>query len=434
MRLRAKPKVCLILLFVSTLIAVQFAQSQTFQVGDVFGSVGNSQVNWYHPDGTLVKTLITTPNTDSSGFTTGMAFDKAGNLYVTNFTKGKIAKLDNAGNFIGILPTAGLLAPESLVFDKAGNLYVGQAGSKDILKLDGSGNLLSVFSTTNVDNFGTDGTDWIELGADQHTLLFTSEAPVIQSFDTVNNLQNPPFASLVSQQSAFALRLLPSGNLLVAHGSTVDMIDPTGTTVRTYDLGGGNSGLFGLNLDPDGIHFWTSDFHNGEIFQVRIDTGAVEKTIATGAFGGLFGVAVFGEQTAGAGGVTTTAFAAFKASLELRPAHHEFELEGSFTLGKGNNGLNFAIDDLTMVIGTKTFTIPKGSLTATLSGAFTFSGVINKQEIEVSVHPSATIPGKFSIEFEGPGDPTGGANPAPVTLTIGDDAGPTKAPVTVRLD
>ena len=111
MRLRAKPKVCLILLFVSTLIAVQFAQSQTFQVGDVFGSVGNSQVNWYHPDGTLVKTLITTPNTDSSGFTTGMAFDKAGNLYVTNFTKGNIAKLDNAGNFIGILPTAGLLAP-----------------------------------------------------------------------------------------------------------------------------------------------------------------------------------------------------------------------------------------------------------------------------------------------------------------------------------
>ncbi len=28
MRLRAKPKVCLILLFASTLIAVQFAQSQ----------------------------------------------------------------------------------------------------------------------------------------------------------------------------------------------------------------------------------------------------------------------------------------------------------------------------------------------------------------------------------------------------------------------
>ena len=104
-----------------------------------------------------------------------MAFDKAGNLYVTNFTKGKIAKLDNAGNFIGILPTAGLLAPESLVFDKAGNLYVGQAGSKDILKLDGSGNLLSVFSTTNVDNFGTDGTDWIELAqTNTHCCLLRS--------------------------------------------------------------------------------------------------------------------------------------------------------------------------------------------------------------------------------------------------------------------
>src|SRR5471030_3260109 len=95
MHLRVKPLVCLFLLFGLTLIA----HSQTFQVGDVFGSTGNGQVTWYHPDGTLVRILDTgIPGT----FTTGMAFDKASNLYVTNFSSGGVFKFDNAGNLIGL--------------------------------------------------------------------------------------------------------------------------------------------------------------------------------------------------------------------------------------------------------------------------------------------------------------------------------------------
>src|SRR5450432_1042361 len=130
MSLRTTLHVCVILLFACILVSP--AQAQTFQVGDVFGAVGNGQVNWYHPDGTLVKTL----DDLSGGFTTGMAFDKAGNLYVTNFSAGNVSKFDNTGTLIGNLPTAGFGAPESLVFDSAGNLFVGQANSGTISKLD----------------------------------------------------------------------------------------------------------------------------------------------------------------------------------------------------------------------------------------------------------------------------------------------------------
>ncbi len=56
--------------------------SPRFATGDVFIGVGNGQIQWRHPDGTLNATL----DTGLGGFTTGMAFDKLGNLYSTAFT------------------------------------------------------------------------------------------------------------------------------------------------------------------------------------------------------------------------------------------------------------------------------------------------------------------------------------------------------------
>src|SRR6516162_2048905 len=52
-----------------------------YTFGDVFVSVGNGQVVEFTPTGSVVQTL-----NDGSGsaFTTGSAFDSAGNLYVTN--------------------------------------------------------------------------------------------------------------------------------------------------------------------------------------------------------------------------------------------------------------------------------------------------------------------------------------------------------------
>jgi len=56
--------------------------STSFGIGDVFVAVGNGQVQWRLPDGTLNATL----DTGLGGYTTGMAFDKVpGDLYVTNF-------------------------------------------------------------------------------------------------------------------------------------------------------------------------------------------------------------------------------------------------------------------------------------------------------------------------------------------------------------
>ena len=67
-----------------SLIPPTEAAHTTFVDGDLFVSISNGQVQWHHADGTLNRTLTTA----AGGFTTGMAFDSAGNLYVTEWLAG----------------------------------------------------------------------------------------------------------------------------------------------------------------------------------------------------------------------------------------------------------------------------------------------------------------------------------------------------------
>ena len=67
--------------------------SSPFVKGNVFASVGSSTVDVFTPTGTLVCTLN---DTTGATFTTGSAFDAAGNFYVTNFS-GSVLKFNNSG-------------------------------------------------------------------------------------------------------------------------------------------------------------------------------------------------------------------------------------------------------------------------------------------------------------------------------------------------
>lgn len=64
--------------------------------GDVFASVGNGDVRHFSPTGLLKGTY----NIGAGGFTTGSAFDGAGNLYVTGFSANTLAQFDNSGNLL----------------------------------------------------------------------------------------------------------------------------------------------------------------------------------------------------------------------------------------------------------------------------------------------------------------------------------------------
>jgi len=260
-----------------------------FELGDVFAAIGSGQVAWFEPDGTLVGTL----NTVLGGFTTGMAFDEDGKLYVTNFSSSSVSVFDTDGTSLGTFGSGYTSSTESIVFDLAGDAYVGAAdGDREIRKFAAGGSSLGQFDVATESR----GSDWIDLAADQCTMYYTSEGSDVLRYDVCTNTQLSNFADdVLTGGAAYALRLLPGGGLLVANTADIKRLNASGAVVQTYDVTGVD-GWFALNLDPDGETFWSGSLTTEDFYRFDIDTGnLLTGPIASG--GDLFGLAVFGEIT-----------------------------------------------------------------------------------------------------------------------------------------
>lgn len=248
-----------------TFTVAQAGTSGLFASGDVFVAVTNGQVQWRRANGTLIQTL----STGESGILTGMTFDKDANLYVTGFLNDKIYRFSPAGTLLGTFGSGYNEHPESIVFDRAGNAYVGQAdGNRGILRFDAAGNLRASFAPARENR----GTDWVELAEDQCTLFYTSEGKAIKRFNVCTNAPLSDFVAALPGSNAFALRLLPSGGLIVGDREVIVRLDATGNVVRTYDAPGEDR-WFAINLDPDGTSFWSADQRTGNVYKFDLATG-----------------------------------------------------------------------------------------------------------------------------------------------------------------
>lgn len=279
--------------------APAFALNNPFQQGDVFAGIANGQIQRWSSAGVLQET-ITCPG---GGFTTGMAFDANGNLYVTMFTNNNICKVLKADSSSAIWATssAGNLNPESILFTGP-DVYVGHAGAfvignQDIDRFDLSGTLQQSYNVA----VGPRGSDWIDLATDGQTMFYTSEGSLVKRFDVSGGgAQLADFSNaLTGPGAAFAFRLLPGGGLIASDSTDIKRLDAAGNQIFTYDFAGQNA-WFSFNLDPDGTSFWAGDSFTGEIHKFDIGTGNHLQTINTGVGVGavqFFGVTVFGEIT-----------------------------------------------------------------------------------------------------------------------------------------
>jgi hypothetical protein len=288
--------------FVAVLGITSVAQAgSTYGVGDVFVAVGSGKVQEYTPTGTLVQTM----DTGLGGFTTGMGFDNAGNLYVTDFSS-NVSEFNNSGTLVNASFIGGgaQSTAESLAFGASGNIFVGDAGLNVINEYSSAGGSSPIHSTTALTQ--DRGTDWIDLQGDQQTVLYTSEGTSILSVNTATNLQNAAFATSLPGSTAYALREIPTGafagDVLVADSQNAYLVAPGGAIVKTYILPGNLGGDFALNLDPNGTDFWTSDFNSSQVWEVNIATGAIDNMWTTAITGSDFGLVVFGQITASGGG------------------------------------------------------------------------------------------------------------------------------------
>ncbi len=294
-------KIAVLAVLVLTLSLASVARAgSTYAIGDVFVAVTGTGVEEYTAAGTLVQT-INDPSVKSSGFITGMAFQNNGNLLVTGFTSGNVVQFDNAANLLNATWTTGAGTPESIAIDATGHVYVSSVAGAGIHEYNSTGGAAIGTSIA-----GT-RTDWIDLAADEHTMLYSDEGAVIHSVNVATNTKNPDFGNTTGTDG-FALRILPTtsafaGDVLVAAGNKSVLMSADGTTILKNYTGGGVTGLdFALNIDPNGTAFWTADT-DGHVAEFDIATGTVlQHWTAAGGSGETFGLVVFGQQTASGGG------------------------------------------------------------------------------------------------------------------------------------
>jgi len=270
----------------------------TWQVGDVFLGVANGSYQVRAPNGTLKETL----NAGASGYTTGCALDTDGNFYGTEFSNNIVRKYlgpgapHTASTFGG-----GHNTPESIVFDAAGNVYVGnvfgfvEAG---IRKFAPDGTFLQTIINTRVDFF--------DIAADQDTIYYTQEGVDIKAV-SISSGPLPNFTTGTAS-SAFALRILGDGGVLLADGGNVKRYNSAGAVIQTYDQSGEDT-WFSLNLDPNGTSFWAGNYGTANYYKFNIASGLVEAGPFNTGTGGstLFGICLLGELTVAVPTPTLTA-------------------------------------------------------------------------------------------------------------------------------
>lgn len=271
-------------------------------VGKDNGTTGK-KIRRYTTSGMFIDTWDDRMPNALGDIVTGLCFTPAGEVLATRFQwpgpilYGRLGTILDE-NFAG---TSSMSTHESCVYDRSGNVFIGVAGangapdsSVPIRKFDRYGNLIDTFVVPT----GTRGSDWIDLAGDQCTIYYTSEDTSVRRYNVCTRTALPVFANGLTPPYCYALRLRPNREVMVACQDAVHRLSPQGVNLRTYpraDIGETDpSGLFAMNLDPDGTSFWTAGALSGNVYHVDIESGAVLGSFNSGT-GGVSGLAVYDE-------------------------------------------------------------------------------------------------------------------------------------------
>ena len=325
-----------------TTTAVFSVPPQPFAQGQVFAGAAGGMIFVYSPTGTLVQVL---GSGNIGGNIGGIAFDSNGNLYAANPTAilanntGTVERFGSDGSGPTTFGTGPFgngyeSNPQSVVVSPTGEVYVAQAADRQsLLKFPAAGGPASQ------EFFPPDDTgpmQWIELLDDNSTMLYTTAGTIVKSFDVLDNIYHPDFAMNLPGPAAFSLREAADKTVFVADGDRIVRLSQGGTVINTYRAG---TGVYhSVNLDPDGVSFWTLEDVNGTMFRINMNTGAIITQFSTGvsltlnAFNGFEGgLAVFGQPQSGGADVQLT--------MSASPSPATLNSPLTYTIVVKNNGL-----------------------------------------------------------------------------------------------
>lgn len=347
------------------------AWAAALTTGNLIVSGTPATVKEITPTGTLVQTL---PNAGPGSSTTGMCFDAAGGLLVTLFDNGTIAQYNTTG---GLVTSAFITAPgspEACVRDSSGNFYVTSVtGVAAIRKYSSTGALLQSY-------LPGARSDWLDLAADNCTMYYDNEgaSPTIKRF---NVCTGTALADLGGNGQYTALRVSPgSGDIIVANGATntVQRFSSAGTLLGAWTPTGRTGTVFSLNLDPDGLTFWTGDT-GGSVFRFALSGFGTQIIKISSGNNPLYGVAVVGEITVATGGLSINSVSINEGNSGTTPFVFTVTLSPA---SASTVTVNYAIADGTATAGT--------DYVAT-SGTLTFNPGQTTQQITVNVTGDTSV-------------------------------------------
>ncbi len=209
-----------------------------------------------------------------------------GHVFVSNAPTNRIVEFDVGGNFLGVFVPSGLGGlswPAGLVFAPNGNLLVASFNTDSVLAYDGAtGEFLGEFVAAGAG--GLTGPFGLTFGPNGN-LFVTSSSNQVYEFDGSSGAFVGVFVSTGDNgglATPKGLLFKPDGNLLVASFATDAVLEfdgVTGSFVDQWDLGGLNSGFWGLDgpwgmrLGPNGNVYVASHGGNAAVHMYDVENG-----------------------------------------------------------------------------------------------------------------------------------------------------------------
>ena len=219
------------------------------------------------PNGDLVQSIVL-QNYRGGGF--GMGIDRAGNLYVGNYTYSRVEKYSPTGTLLLQFGSMGsgpgqFRYMNSLTVDAAGNIYVPDTGNNRLQKFDTNGNLLFTYT----------GTGTVPLVHPRDVVVDASGIIYVYNIDfNVTKLSAAGVllqtillpASTVYYDEAMALAVDPAGNFYASsfRGSSVLKFSSAGTYLSTVGAGSFDGTNTPLAVDAAGNLYATNRDHHGD--------------------------------------------------------------------------------------------------------------------------------------------------------------------------
>lgn len=242
--------------------------------------VGNGKVKRYNLDGTFVDdfTAVGVPNS------IGLAWDAAGNLYVSSYNDKYVRKFSPTGADLGNFVSANLSGPTNIWFGENGDLFVVDYEGASVKRFDSSGNYLGIFISglpqgEGIDFFpngniiiGSGGLHSVRIYDASGSFLSNFVPPGTLGLQTPNAVVLRPIPPSTTREVYKELTFVtPSVGVLfqlskpeqMQSGASFAVYDSTGVLVRKINFA--NTASWDASNLPNGVYYITAKLKDGAI-------------------------------------------------------------------------------------------------------------------------------------------------------------------------